>query len=40
MNNMFVFNKIYYHEAYKDHPKMDYNLYKLLNFESNVTIEF
>lgn len=37
---MFVFNETYYYKEYKDHSKMDHDLYRLLNLESSVIIEF
>lgn len=36
---LFVLNGIYYYKAYKDHLKMDDDLYRLLNLESNVITE-
>lgn len=39
VNNMFVFNETYYYKTYMDHPRIDHDSYKLLNLESNETIE-
>lgn len=36
---LFVLDKIYYYKAYKDQLKMDDDLYRLLNLESNVITE-
>lgn len=39
-NSMFVFNETHYYKTYDDHLKMNHGLYRCLNLESNVTIEY